>query len=291
MRKSRSGIIVSFLLLLIFMLSGCIQYVSNSFILAILNNDLTAAEDELKNDVNPNSLYSYYAGDSKFVMLQPLEEACYLKNLEAIKLLCAYGADVSKTFVSGAQPLHLACLAEDLRWVPYPNKVDMESQSEVINYLLQNGADPNALIVARVADTSRTTPLMYLLAKPGLNEESLFEIVVNLINSGAKSTPFACLFLAVRANYFSIADYLLSLGDDINATSELKGEPILTAILSYSSIDEDYRENYLKGAKYLLDKGADFYSKDTFGKTAYDYAIELQLTDVIAYMDELADQL
>ncbi|XP_035233370.1 ankyrin repeat domain-containing protein 49-like [Stegodyphus dumicola] len=59
----------------------------------------------------------------------PLHRASYSNNVEVIKILLSYDADVSATTIDGWQPLHCAC-----KW----------DSVEAVSLLLQNGADVNA---------------------------------------------------------------------------------------------------------------------------------------------------
>ncbi|XP_054720942.1 ankyrin repeat domain-containing protein 49-like [Uloborus diversus] len=59
----------------------------------------------------------------------PLHRACYSNNVDVIKVLLSYDADISAKTVDGWEPLHCAC-----KW----------DSVEAVSLLLQNGADVNA---------------------------------------------------------------------------------------------------------------------------------------------------
>lgn len=128
---------------------------------------------------------------------------------------------------------------------------------DILELLIQNGADVNALNNGRTA--------LHYAAENGAGKK-----VELLINSGAKinisdskrETP---LHLAVAKGYQEIADYLLKNGADFEAKGFF-GKTLLHYAVFSNSADM---------VKFILSCGVNVEEKNNGGKTASDYAKEL----------------
>lgn len=192
------------------------------------------------------------------------------KNIEIIKYLIEFGADVNILNEDGDTPLHYA---------------SMEGHLEIVKYLIESGADVNIL------DKERDTPLHYA------SDNGNLDTVKYLIQHGAKiniqneydETP---LHKASDNQHLKIVKFLLKNNANINIQNNFGDTPLhiasdkdnlkLVKILIENSGDINVniknrygytplhkatsREN-LKIIKYLIDSGADVNIPDKDGWT------------------------
>lgn len=263
---------------------------TDKIVQAVMNNDLELLKSELEKGKDPNNFYKLKIDDTSVTLVQPLEEACYLKNCDAVKLFHEYGADLNSTFFSGFNSISMACLPPKLRLF-YDNPPIINQQTELIEYLLEQGVNPNYVInsTGSIGYTNEITPLLLLLVE--LNqEETVSTNVLKLLNNGAEITPFSCLYLSAGANYFQLVDRFIEQGADLNALSSLESKTVLMTLIENATSDAKNQELYLNGASYLVSKGADFNKKDSTQKNPYEVAVEKGFTDLVDQMDSLISE-
>ncbi len=139
--------------------------------------------------------------------------------------------------------------------------------------LLDSGANPN------LKDISGYTPLFWALSK------DLYEICELLVESGADpdiaissgTTPFVYAAAKCDLKYLEL---LLPFVKDINA----RGKNGVTALMGASHIDPMLvieGQSHFSKVKFLLDNKADITLVSDAGKTAYDYAIEPDVHELL----------
>ena len=250
--------------------------------------------------------------------------ACRTCRLDVIKELQKRGVYLKRSKVSGKHPAHVACKCGSLDIVKYfiddlnldPNIQDNEgltllmiacikNRLEIIEYLLENGADPNitneyvatALYLAAkygcskslslilkytkevdvICDNSKSTPIMAAV------ERGNIECVKTLLK--AKSNLAICnqnqedvYILASQTPQVDILKYILAVyvanGQDIDKESPLdKLTMFMRAV---------YTQNH-KNAKYLKRKGAQVNFKNSDGDTILHIALKKKWAKVIAF--------
>jgi lipoprotein len=275
-------------------LCGCSFHVTidietDKIVEAVLENDLEALENELKKGQDPNGYYKLRTDENSVSIVQPLEEACYLKNFDAVKLMSNYGADLNLRFLSDFNPLSMACLPVNIRPL-YSDPKIVNQQTELIQFLLEQGANANYAISGSIAHSEKITPLLLLLTELD-QEEKVTANATLLLQHGAQITPYSCLYLSARANYFRLFDQFTELGADVNALSFSESKSILSTLIEYASSHVERQSLYLKGADYLIQHGADFQYKDPSSqKTAYDLASESGFSELVELMDLLMSE-
>lgn len=210
-------------------------------------------------------------------------------NLEMVKLLVKAGADVNafdmnsyKTRESGWTSLVYAAVNDHLDVVKYfieeleidvdqPDiagstalmntsyfkKSDFEKNYEMIEYLLSQGADANAV------SNNGTTAIM------GTAIDERIDIAAMLVQNGAKpgmrTTDYGdtALYRAVERDNFGFVEFLLGVGVDINVQDDFGVTPLIKAALNGS----------VNSVKILVAKGADVNLKDDEGRSALMYAV------------------
>ena len=76
------------------------------------------------------------------------------------------------------------------------------------------------------------------------------------------------LYMSASYNQIDIAEYLLSIGEDINWNdNENKNTPLMIAL----------SKRKIEMAEFLLNNGADLYKENRFGKNVLDIAMELNI--------------
>lgn len=235
------------------------------------------------------------AGDEDF---NKLAGSIYMRDFKTVKELVRSGINVNmRQDISGSSPLMVACARE--------------GTDEIIEYLLDNGAEVN------VKDRKGYTPLMWAA-------ENSMEAVNMLIARGAEVKAVAedgmtalikSVFGIISGDITTaVCDTLISHGAEIN--SALKGGNTggLTALLFASNKEMPELVEYLifKGAdvnrqadngrtalmraslegdlgtvKILIEAGADPSLKDSEGFTALKIAEEKEKTEVVSYLKSL----
>lgn len=208
----------------------------------------------------------------------PLHIAARNKNSAAVvELLIRHKADIHAENLLKYTPLHLAAQDGDI---------------EAVNILLENGASVNA--------RTNTGETAYHLAAA----RNSIEIIDKLISCGSDihavdSRQNNALHIAVKSKSIDVINLLVERGLDINAINALGHTPIRIAVrqdfkegvLRFYEINAEFDLNELLHLAVelevtsvvclLLELNADKNSKNRFGETALQSAIENKYTDGI----------
>lgn len=193
----------------------------------------------------------------------PLVEACYYKNMQAVRVLLKNGADPN-FFIEGRwSPLEAAIIQRP---------VD-EKSVEIIELLIEYGAD----VDAHASDTA-TIEMIAQWISYGSTNPYLEPIVKILVNADASievrlgGTIFRYLILDGR---MELAEWLMEERTiDVNERGNEGMTPLM--LVARGSPDECVQAS----VEWLLDHGADISIKDDNGLTAYDYAMEKGRTEI-----------
>lgn len=181
-------------------------------------------------------------------------------NLALVKFLLKH-INVNVVNNDGETVLHNA-----LDFDYFPEEVE-----QVVDYLLSQGADINV-------QDNRGRPVFLVAVR---NRRLSLELIDKLVKAGAdihgrdKYGVQAIHFAA--ANNFSYLKYLVEKGADINSiTGKSRETPLLIAIRNLQE----------QAVTYLLEKGAKPNLQDGEGKTALNYALEGDLSDMVVILRE-----
>ena len=192
----------------------------------------------------------------------PLISACKKGNEKIITLLLDSGADINKKDnYTGQTPL-LAAL--------HGTK---SNRFSIAMFLLENGADPYAVQIASSpikkslivldSDNAQTIKEGFELFKYLMEQKVSMDIPVGKQN--------ALTFAAVYSNYNAV-EYLIEENYfDVDSKDSAGNTALIVAT----------KNNETQIIQLLLQLGADKSIKDAEGKTAYDYAVELELVDFL----------
>jgi len=146
----------------------------------------------------------------------PLHIACFGGCITSVKQLISNGANISSINKSGMTPLHIAMM-------PYPQSDldNTKSKAEIVQHLLDKGADPNTLCINR-------QPPLHLAA-------TIYNMVYYNIGSGGDYWT-----TTKSINYLSDLENIIALvkgGANINFV-DLNGNSILHKVAGLKSKDE-----------------------------------------------------
>ena len=194
----------------------------------------------------------------------PLQSACSNNDIEAVSILLKNGADPNKT-----PPFQLP-------WYAPIQIAASNGNVDIMAMLIENGADVelhghNALI-------KLTKDARY--AKNGISIET-YKAGYSLLEQHGMSAshpsfdqqPLLCesaLLSDIEVTEFLVEEKGMSITD-----CDSDGRTLLhfVCLSGYSDPTKEY-------IQYLIDRGIDTARKDSFGKTAYDYAIEDGHTEI-----------
>ena len=250
----------------------------NVLINATLFASVDCMELLLQNKANPNLKNKY--GETPLMLCT--------NDLDKMKLLLHYGANINDTALSGNNALMIACIAGS----PYP----------IIKWLLDNGADPKArrwraetalMRAAQYCDTMTIhlllskgfdinerpwgfTPLMY--AARSANWPAIF----CLLNNGADANipdpiNMSILLWAAEQNNLEAVKALVKKTKDINAADSIAG----MTLLMWAVYNEHDNPQIIQ---ILLDNGAKVNRKAKDGSTALSWARKKGNTATVALL-------
>ena len=226
---------------------------ARELISAIESNDVDKLELLLKMDISPNSkpFFFHWIDNANS---QPINTAANLCNYNAVQLLVEAGADVNASDDDKMTPLHYASIWND---------------ESVIYYLIEHDADINK------KNCNGDTPfeLLFYFSRAYCNEQyniKRFNIAMMFIEKGAElynTKSLGCImFQAASGDDDVLLDYLIFNYDvNVNAKSTDAGRTALMFASMRGSVH---------ACVFLIDHNADLSISDSYGKTAYDYAIE-----------------
>lgn len=186
----------------------------------------------------------------------PLVEACRYKNIQAVRVLLANGADPD-FFINGRlSPLEAAI-----------SGTFDETAFEIIKLLIEHGADPNG--------NACGTPVACELAKlfaQGSGDDMRFQSIIYLLEHGGAthSGETSVFHSLLRGGFRDYAEVLLDRGFALTDEVDYMNKTALIAVAQYTK-GEDAA---IECAELLLSHGADVRAIDGDGMSACDYATE-----------------
>ena len=203
----------------------------------------------------------------------PLVEACYYRNIQAVKVLLENGADPNYFFDGHWSPIEAAI------W----NGPVTEESFDIVQMLLQYGADPTL----HAADSSALDYLSVFIWA-GNDNVWVSRTSLLLVDYGAPveiSPDRHLLICAAHGNNIDLVEKLLTdYHCDIDVTA-YQNRTALIAILVPPFVSPIWSDETVDMVGYLLAHGADPYVKDASGKSAYVYAKENNLVDVVVLIE------
>jgi ankyrin repeat protein len=133
---------------------------------------------------------------------------------------------------------------------------------ETVEYLLKNGADPNATGKDGIKDVVKVLSLATSSDRLDL-VESVLDVWTG-VKGNDKSVMVEALIMAVSIDNRPDVELVLKKGAEINGTNSIGRTALHIAA----------KQNHLEMAKFLLSRGADITARDRSGKIPYDYAKE-----------------
>ena len=163
---------------------------------------------------------------------------CYnFSDIENLKLLIEYGADVNHKCSWDATPFHYLC-----DWFSTALKPDVSRKIETFNLFLQNGADINA------RNKSNETPLLYILRRERVPETDFVKMVEILLEEHAKNKGSSLTEKSAGKNQHPIPDE-----DWLIAQKEIKRIGESHEFYKMEIIDEDFRNERSANMKRLYE--------------------------------------
>ncbi len=196
--------------------------------------------DTVKVLLEHNALVNQQSGEGHTALLAAVQNA----HVEISKLLIAHGADVNLSNDRGWNPLYMAVKMRSLEKGTMPNPiVDMDGMFDVIELLVQNGADVNARLRAdtEVHNAIRSTWLEETGATPFLRAALCADLKV-------------MKYLLAHG-----ADPLIAATDGTTALMALAGVGYTKGFMK----DVGPIEESLEAMKLLLDAGIDIEAQNT----------------------------
>ena len=248
-------------------------YYSKKLVLAIREGNIIAVQQII--ETKPTCINTYPSITSKWWhsamnwrVCYPLNEACVTGNIDLIELLINNGADVNCN--DGLTPLSIT----------YSSKID--NWYEISQLLLQNGASLDYTTEYSGGKSSVLQDIVHVrsgVALPGYKPESKEEVIkafnyaIENINHNNVSW-MRVLQHSVSSDRIEIVKLLLDKKYcDVNDISVG-----MTALMFAA------RDSTPEMVQLLLDYGADKNIKSSDEKTAYDYAVQSNNTDIIAIL-------
>ncbi len=232
---------------------------------AIQSNNMIRLEKLCKNPISsvnfPYAIVDFWSAITDSIPLDyPLETAIRNDNVDAVKILLEHGAkpnrkhkfSVSKT---GCLEMAIAFGDTEIVQILLEHEAKTDFASRALGSYLQNFHNG--------ADTTEGFSKMYQLLSGN-----------DILGDDEKEKGE--LFLTVaRYNHLEIAEYLM---DCQNYSVQYHNSDGQTAL--HICCKSAYSKGKYEFAEYLLSKGIDTQKADTFGKTAYDYAVENGYTEL-----------
>lgn len=240
---------------------------SRNLIAAIEASDYIELEELLEKKGNVDAVP--YSGFHSFFLEifndPPIFYAIRNGDTESVKLLLEHGANPNLSS-DGYTPLNEALQSKNIE------------RFDIANLLLDYGADVD------LDDRWGVKPVLYFTQGYNRNDDytkgyALFLRFLSLGTIPENSQEFTYgnyLLYAVTTNNVLIVDYLLNtMNYDIHSTGK-NGASTLIRATQYNAI---------LVVQYLIENGVDIFYSDSFNKTAYDYAVEKNFTEIMGLLD------
>lgn len=223
----------------------------NAFLKAIDDGDVAGVEAGLAEGIKINEIYDFNLTERA----PPLVRAVARGTTEIVDLLLNNGANVdSRSDKNNTTPL--MCAAS-------------HNRPDCAKLLLDKGANPN------LQDNRGNTALWYAVFSSGTKIVEML-ILHNANPNLAGPSNNTALIFAVLTKNIEVAKILIENGADLNAqTTPDKVTPLMNAIMN-----ED--KNMIS---LLIRKGAKLDMEDTYGKTAFGYALNPQIREFLEAED------
>ena len=275
--RNKVFIIIAFILLITSSLSSCMaedkKEAKRNLFDALENNDRQAVSDIL--DEYPklvNEDYYTFITPIDAPNSSPLLTAIVYGDLDMVSLLVEKGADVNDSTVK-IYPLHKALhLGKyDIAW-----------------YLIEHGADLSAMSGSWEESVAFCILSQKIHSDDGEKEQDQFELLKYVLENGAPlDPPIGCqegiktlLGLAAYQNNSLVVQYLLD--EKIYDIDEIVNPKYTQKTALIIAVEQ---QSY-NACQILLDYGANKSIKDTYDKTAVDYAEELNDERLIAMLNK-----
>ncbi len=239
-----------------------IYYISNTIIYNKIRRGDDIGEFTLNGNTLPYSFNIFSGLFEGFPVKILLVEACYYRNVEAVKILLKNGADPNFFFNGDFSSLEAT----------FYSGPRTEDAYQIIKLLIDYGADPNKYGSYYFPDT------LVMAIKPSVENYDT-KILRLLLDNGLLTCPNATNILhtiILNDNLELVSEMVNDYGWDINLCNG-KGKTPLVYTVSYNYKS---RQPELSTIETLLSLGADPTIRDNDGKTAYDYAVELGYTEI-----------
>lgn len=201
----------------------------------------------------------------------PLQVACINSDVEAVTIMLKNGADPNKT-PPFQQP-----------WYAPIQIAAANGNVDIMTILIDNGADVelyghNALILLTKDARNAEEGISFDIYRAGY--ELLEQYDMNASHSTFDQRPLLCesaLLSDVEVTRFLVEEKGIPITD-----CDTDGRTLLhfACLSNYSEPTEEY-------IQYLIDQGVDHTLKDSFGKTAYDYAIESGYVEIAVLLNDI----
>jgi ankyrin repeat protein len=239
---------------------------ANLFFEAIRNGNLIAMREVLDDGFEVNKIYL----SDGHLRETPLVYAIKKKNIDAVKFLVKYGADVNfidKNDIYSLSPLMLSIGM----YTNEQTETSYNNIEKILNFLIENKADIEL-------GNAALTPLIVALS--GSNDKKVFIVTKRLLELGAnpnkgvghsKVSPILWITTSPTTlnSKKSLVKLLLHYGAELNIQNT-EGSTILHILASEIYLKYDI----LEIVKILLEKGADPKIRNYENKTAFEIALE-----------------
>jgi ankyrin repeat protein/tRNA A-37 threonylcarbamoyl transferase component Bud32 len=218
----------------------------DAFLKAIDDGDVPGVEAGLAKGININDMYDWTLNEK----VPPLTRAVTTGKKEIVDLLIKRGANVDAMSTKKKTPLMVAV---------------EKNLPEIVELLLKAEANPN------LQDNTGDTAMWYAIFS------SRIDIVQMLIAYGANlnlagPSNITALIFAAQIKSLPIAKILVKSGADVNAQTKYGNK---TALM-YAIMNEDKDM-----IRFLIRNGTKMDLKDTEGETAFDYALNPRIREIM----------
>lgn len=224
---------------------------------AVANNNISMAQAALSNGANINCNQSSFT---------PLGRAIDNQYPEMVNFLIKMGADVNAVFMNGetrVTPLAFAAYKHEVRTPYYGQQTNQRNNDiKIFQSLVNAGADVNSII-------ENTGSSMFV---PAVRSDGDTPLILSITKEHILGAGGSCL---------PMVKILLSKNVDVNKANGFGLTPLMVAADLLNNHYPWGKESRLEIAKLLLAAGADPNRVNQDGKTALQYAIKNNFTEMI----------
>ena len=271
-KYTKSVIVIAFTILLLVGVMAQIlsNFYSRKIFQYIDEADYDKIEQTCKNPFTNVNIFSKNLGWLDAIVEKPapttlLQYACEKNDTQAAAILLKHGADPNKIHTrSKSTPISLASARGNLEMISLliEHEADVTAENQALQGLF------SALRYARYKGTLSLQDFQTMIK---LFEQNGFDL------SQTDKAGETILFQAARFADLEVSKYLIESREMTLSSVNQNGQTILH-IVCKSAFSTEYKSEYVK---YLIEKGIDVNIKDTWNKTAYDYAVENDFTEIV----------